>query len=98
MDALEEFESDDGAAKLLGGSWLGLETKFRLIEYGIKVRKYLIEQVGRDLTVRLLQIPEKDTHTPSRLRTGGDQAAARDCGTIGRHSRPIGQSHRSYPE
>jgi len=61
VDALEEFESDDGAARLLGRNWLGLDTKFRLIEYGIKVRKYLVDQAGRDAAVRLFQIPEKDT-------------------------------------
>lgn len=61
VDALEEFESDDGAARLLGRSWLGLDTKFRLIEYGIKVRKYLVDQSGRDAAVHLFQIPEKDT-------------------------------------
>ena len=61
VDAIEEFESDDGAARLLGTSWLGLDTKFRLIEYGIKVREYLVGQAGRDAAVRLFQIPEKDT-------------------------------------
>ena len=61
VDALEEFELDDGAARLLGRNWLGLDTKFRLIEYGIKVRKYLVDQAGRDAAVRLFQIPEKDT-------------------------------------
>lgn len=61
VDAVDEFETDDGAARLLGASWLGLETKFPLIDYGIKARKYLVDQVGREMATRLLQIPEKDT-------------------------------------
>lgn len=61
VDALEAFESDDEAARLLGKSWLGLGTKFRLIEYGIKVRRYFVDQAGQDAARRLLEIPEKDT-------------------------------------
>ena len=59
VDAIDAFEADDGAERLLGTSWLGLDTKFDLIDYGIKVRRYLTEQVGRDLMLRLLQIPQE---------------------------------------
>ena len=38
---------------------MGLDTKFDLIDFGIRVRRYLTEQVGRDLMMRLLQIPEE---------------------------------------
>ena len=55
LDAIEEFESDDAAARLMGKSWLGLDTKFRLIEYGIKVRKYFVDQAGRDAANCFLQ-------------------------------------------
>ncbi len=61
VDALEEFATDDRAAQLVGTSWHGLETRFQLIDYGIKVRKYLAEQAGRDLAVRLLDIPQQTT-------------------------------------
>ncbi|WP_375312819.1 DUF3320 domain-containing protein [Bradyrhizobium sp. A5] len=66
VDAIEKFESDDEAERLLGKSWLGLDTKFRLIDYGIKVRKYLVDQAGQDAAVRLFHVPEKDT---SRLHS-----------------------------
>ena len=57
VDAIDAFEADDDAERLLGPSWLGLETKFDLIDFGIRVRRYLTEQVGHDLMLRLLQIP-----------------------------------------
>jgi very-short-patch-repair endonuclease len=58
VDAIDAFEADGGAGRLLGTSWLGLDTKFDLIDFGIRVRQYLTEQVGRDLMLRLLQIPQ----------------------------------------
>lgn len=61
VDTIEAFQSNDKAARLLGRSWLGLDTQFRIIEYGIKVRKYLVDQAGRDTAARLFQIPEKET-------------------------------------
>jgi very-short-patch-repair endonuclease len=59
VDAIDAFEADDGAERLLGTSWIGLATKFDLIDFGIRVRRYLTEQVGRDLMLRLLQIPQE---------------------------------------
>src|SRR5258706_323620 len=59
VDAIDTFEADEGAERVLGTSWLGLDTKFDLIDFGIKVRRYLTEQVGRDLMLRLLQIPQE---------------------------------------
>ena len=59
VDAIDAFEADDRAERLLGTSWLGLDTKFDLIDYGIRVRRYLTEQIGRDLMLRLLQIPQE---------------------------------------
>jgi hypothetical protein len=38
---------------------MGLDTKFHLIDYGIRARRYLAEQVGRDLMLRLLQVPQE---------------------------------------
>ncbi|NWL41098.1 hypothetical protein FBF71_28000 [Bradyrhizobium elkanii] len=60
VDALEEFESDDQASSLLGASWLGLETKFRMIEYGIRARKYLTDHAGDDIAARLMGITAQD--------------------------------------
>jgi len=59
VDAIDVFETDDGAERLLGTCWLGLDTKFDLIDFGIRVRRYLTEQVGRDLMLRLLQVPQE---------------------------------------
>ena len=59
VDAIDAFEADDGGSRLLGTSWIGLDTKFDLIDYGIKARRYLTDQVGRDLMLRLLQIPQE---------------------------------------
>ena len=59
VDAIYAFEADDGAERLLGTRWVGLATKFDLIDYGINMRRYLTEQVGRDLMLRLLQIPQE---------------------------------------
>ncbi len=59
VDAIDAFEADDGAERLLGTSWIGVDTKFDLIDFGIRVRRYLTEQVGRDLMLRLLQIPQE---------------------------------------
>jgi hypothetical protein len=59
VDAIDAFESDDDAERLLGTSWMGLDTKFHLIDYGIRARRFLTEQVGRDLMLRLLQIPQE---------------------------------------
>ncbi|MHC2462436.1 DUF4011 domain-containing protein [Bradyrhizobium embrapense] len=73
VDALEEFESDDEASHLLGASWLGLETKFRLIEYGIRARKYLTDHAGSDIVARLLRIPAKDA---ARLQSFEPAAAS----------------------
>src|SRR5205085_699740 len=53
------FEKDKGAARLLGTSWIGLDTRFDLIDFGIRLRRYLTEHVGRDLMLRLLQIPQE---------------------------------------
>jgi very-short-patch-repair endonuclease len=58
VDAIDAFEADDNAERLLATSWLGLDTKFDLIDFGIRVRRYLTEQVGRDLMQRLLQVPQ----------------------------------------
>jgi very-short-patch-repair endonuclease len=89
VDALEDFESDDEAARLLGTSWLGLETKFRLIEYGIRARKYLVDHAGRDMAARLIQIPAKDIQ---RLH-GFEPAATTLLREVG--SRPGGAADRS---
>jgi very-short-patch-repair endonuclease len=59
VDAIDAFEADDGAERVLGTSWLGLDTRFDLIDFGIKVRRYLRDQVGPDLMLRLLQIPQE---------------------------------------
>jgi very-short-patch-repair endonuclease len=59
VDAIDAFDGDEDAERLLGTSWLGLETKFDLIDFGIRVRRYLTEQVGRDLMLRLLEIPQE---------------------------------------
>lgn len=59
VDAIDTFEADEGAEQVLGTSWLGLDTKFDLIDFGIKVRQYLTDQVGQDLMLRLLQIPQE---------------------------------------
>lgn len=58
VDAIDAFEAEEGAERLLGTGWLGLDTKFDLIDFGIRYRKYLVEQIGRDLTQRLLDIPQ----------------------------------------
>src|SRR5207244_7078890 len=59
VDAIDAFEADESAERLLATSWLGLDTKFDLIDFGIRVRRYLTEQVGRDLMLRLLQVPQE---------------------------------------
>jgi very-short-patch-repair endonuclease len=59
VDAIDAFDGDEDAERLLGTTWLGMETKFDLIDFGIRVRRYLTEQVGRDLMLRLLQIPQE---------------------------------------
>jgi very-short-patch-repair endonuclease len=59
VDAIDAFEADESAERLLATSWLGLDTKFDLIDFGIRVRRYLMEQVGRDLMLRLLQVPQE---------------------------------------
>ena len=38
VDAIDAFDGDEDAERLLGTSWLGLETKFDLIDFGIRVR------------------------------------------------------------
>jgi Protein of unknown function (DUF4011) len=59
VDAIDAFEAGESAERLLATSWLGLDTKFDLIDFGIRVRRYLTEQVGRDLMLRLLQVPQE---------------------------------------
>jgi very-short-patch-repair endonuclease len=61
VEAIEQFETDDEAARLLGTSWLGLETKFPLIDFGIRARKYLADHAGREMAFRLFQIPQEST-------------------------------------
>ncbi len=56
VSAIYAFEDDGAAAKLLGASWDGLNTKFDQIAFGIKARQYFVEQIGPDLTRRLIQI------------------------------------------
>jgi very-short-patch-repair endonuclease len=59
VDAIDAFDTDESAERLLVTSWLGLDTNFDLIDFGIRVRRYLTEQVGRDLMLRLLQVPQE---------------------------------------
>ena len=56
VSAIYEFEDDEAAANLLGASWDGLDTKFDQIAFGIKAREYFVEQIGQDLTLRLIHI------------------------------------------
>ena len=58
-DAIDTFEADEVAQQILGTSWLGFGTKFDHIDFGIRVRQYLTDSVGPDLTRRLLQIPQE---------------------------------------
>jgi very-short-patch-repair endonuclease len=58
VDALDEFEADSSAEALLGKRWDGLDTAFDQIAFGIKARRYFSEQIGEDLTRRLIKIPQ----------------------------------------
>ncbi len=56
VNSICEFEDDEAAADLLGKSWDGVDTKFDQIAFGIKARQYFVEQIGPDLTRRLIEI------------------------------------------
>jgi very-short-patch-repair endonuclease len=56
VSSLYEFDDDAAAADLLGASWIGFDTKFDQIAFGIKARQYFVEQIGHDLTRRLIGI------------------------------------------
>jgi very-short-patch-repair endonuclease len=56
VSSIYAFEDDGAAADLLGTSWDGLDTKFDQIAFGIKARRYFVEQIGPDLTRRLIGI------------------------------------------
>jgi hypothetical protein len=56
VSSIYAFEDDGAAADLLGASWDGLDTKFDQIAFGIKARQYFVEQIGPDLTRRLIGI------------------------------------------
>lgn len=60
VSSLYEFDDDPAATDLLQGSWDGLDTKFDQIAFGIKARQYFVEQIGHDLTRRLIQISQED--------------------------------------
>ena len=74
VDAIDEFEADSAAEALLGQRWDGLDTAFDQIAFGIKARRYLSEQIGGDLTQRLIKIPQ---HAVRGLHHF--EAAAADC-------------------
>ena len=46
----------------MGSSWEGFGTKFDQIAFGIKARQYFVEQIGRELTLRLIQISPEGVH------------------------------------
>jgi very-short-patch-repair endonuclease len=56
VNSIYEFEDDEAAEELLGTSWNGVDTKFDRIAFGIKARQYFVEQIGPDLTRRLIEI------------------------------------------
>jgi len=70
VDAIEEFGSDDGAARLLGRSWLGLDTKFRLTNFVATVGNLRYPEWPSDLErVRLWYEPQLDRiHEDSEVR------------------------------
>lgn len=56
VETVHQFDDDVAAADLLGASWEGLDTKFDQIAFGIKARQYFVEQIGQELTLRLIEI------------------------------------------
>jgi very-short-patch-repair endonuclease len=60
VDALEEFDSDDAADALLAERWDGTNTAFDRIAFALKARKYFSEQIGDDLTRRLIAVPPSE--------------------------------------
>lgn len=56
VESIYEFDDDETAADLLGASWEGFDTKFDQIAFGIKARQYFLEQIGAELTLRLIEI------------------------------------------
>lgn len=60
VESIYDFDDDEAAADLLGASWEGFDTKFDRIAFGIKARQYFVEQIGRELTLRLIQISPED--------------------------------------
>lgn len=62
VESIYEFDDDETAAKLLGASWEGFDTKFDQIAFGIKARQYFVEQIGQELTLRLIEF------SPDRVR------------------------------
>jgi very-short-patch-repair endonuclease len=56
VESIYEFEDDETAADLCGSSWEGFDTKFDQIAFGIKARQYFAEQIGQELTLRLIEI------------------------------------------
>lgn len=56
VESIDEFDDDETAANLFGSSWEGFDTKFDQIAFGIKARQYFAEQIGQELTLRLIEI------------------------------------------
>lgn len=56
VESIYEFDDDEAAANLFGSSWEGFDTKFDQIAFGIKARQYFAEQIGQELTQRLIEI------------------------------------------
>lgn len=56
VESIYDFDNDETAANLLGASWEGFDTKFDQIAFGIKARQLFVEQIGQELTRRLIEI------------------------------------------
>lgn len=57
VETLDNFDADDVAANVVGDRWDGFDTPFDQIAFGIRARRYLYEQIGEELTHRLIKIP-----------------------------------------
>lgn len=86
VDALDEFDGDAAGAALLAERWDGINTAFDRIAFAIKARKYFSEQIGEDLTRRLIAVPQSEVlalHQHLAAATEFLKATAKHLGCLG---------------
>ena len=83
VSSIYAFEDDGAAADLLGASWDGLNTKFDQIAFGIKARQYFVEQIGPDLTRRLIEISPEGVRNLHQFE-GAANSARKTVAKLGR--------------